>query len=72
MNSTIVDLYISPDKYQMMYAGVASDVLVQARDGLSVKFPARILRPYVRHDGVQGSFVIYFDKGKRFKKIERL
>lgn len=72
LDCTVVDLRISTEDYQQLYAGVVKEVFVTARDGKRIKFPARILRPYVRYDGVQGSFVIYFDREQRFQSIERL
>ncbi|MFE8073152.1 DUF2835 domain-containing protein [Marinobacteraceae bacterium S3BR75-40.1] len=67
----IVDLSISRDQWLRMYRGEARYVHARARDGRSVQFPARILAPFVLHDGVRGSFLIEYDEGK-FQNIERL
>ncbi|MDX5386021.1 MAG: DUF2835 domain-containing protein, partial [Marinobacter sp.] len=52
--------------------GVATDVRTTARDGRSVRFPARILSRFFLKDGIQGSFRILFDDQGKFASIERL
>jgi len=47
-------------------------VAAETIDGKTVHFPANILRPFVTHDGVQGTFAIYFDDNNKFKDIKRL
>ncbi|WNM59743.1 DUF2835 family protein [Candidatus Nitrospira allomarina] len=32
-------------------------------------FPARVLRPFVSHQGIQGTFEITFDAGLKFHSI---
>lgn len=54
------------------YAGEASVVLVRARDGRTVQFPANLLRRFVDHAGVHGSFVLRCDADNRLLSIERL
>jgi len=39
--------------------------------GRTVQFPAHVLRTFVGHDGIRGSFTIYTDEHNRFIKIER-
>jgi len=72
MQQIIVDLSISPDEWIKLYQGVARDVITRARDGRSVRFPARILSRFYLRDGVQGSFRIQFDDSGKFTSIERL
>ena len=43
MQQIIVDVNISPDEWIKLYQGSATDVHTRARDGRSVRFPARIL-----------------------------
>lgn len=71
-SQVIVDIHISTDEYQKSYAGVARDVLCFARDGRKVRFPAHILRGFVTHHGISGSFVIRFGKDNKFQGIDRL
>ena len=72
MQQIIVDVDISPDEWIKLYQGSATDVHTTARDGRSVRFPARILSRFYLRDGVQGSFCIQFDKQGKFLSVERL
>lgn len=72
MQHIIVDIAISPEEWIKLYQGVATDVHTTARDGRSVRFPARILSRYYLRDGVRGSFRILFDDSGKFAAIERL
>lgn len=72
MQQIIVDISISPDEWVKLYQGVATDVHTTARDGRSVRFPARILSRFYLRDGVRGSFRILFDAAGKFSSIERL
>lgn len=72
MQQIIVDVSISPDEWVKLYQGVATDVHTTARDGRSVRFPARILSRFYLRDGVRGSFRILFDDTGKFSSIERL
>ncbi|AMQ87692.1 DUF2835 domain-containing protein [Marinobacter sp. LQ44] len=72
MQQIIVDISISPDEWIKLYQGVATDVRTTARDGRSVRFPARILSRFFLKDGIQGSFRILFDNQGKFASIERL
>lgn len=72
MDELTVDLHISMAEFEAYYAGMATSV--QARDihGRRVRFPARILRSCLRHDGIHGRFVIRFDAQNRFQSIHRI
>ncbi|ROT99561.1 DUF2835 family protein [Marinobacter sp. R17] len=72
MQSIVVDLAIGPEEWIKLYQGVAHDVRTVARDGRSVRFPARILSRFALRDGVHGTFRINFDAEGRFKDIARL
>src|SRR5690606_19435438 len=72
MESIIIDLHIAAEEYQRLYRGTAQDVIARARDGRRVRFPARILMPFVEHRGVVGSFEILVDGERRFKTIKRI
>ncbi|MBU2874341.1 DUF2835 domain-containing protein [Marinobacter salexigens] len=72
MHQIIVDISISPDEWIKLYQGVATDVHTRARDGRSVRFPARILSRFYLRDGVRGSFRIVFNKQGKFEFIERI
>ncbi|MBP0049516.1 DUF2835 domain-containing protein [Marinobacterium sp. AK62] len=72
MNEIIVDLRISSDEYLKLYQGVARFVSVRARDGRRVRFPARILQPWVTRDGIRGCFRIRFNDAGKLQDIQRL
>jgi len=72
MSSLVVNLSIAADEYQRMYAGSVSHVAAVSVDGRRVRFPANILRPFVTLEGIQGRFIIRFDRDSRFQGIDRL
>ena len=72
MQQIIVDIIISPDEWIKLYEGHATDVHTTARDGRSVRFPARILSRFYLRDGIRGSFCILFDDAGKFVSVERL
>jgi len=72
MTGLIVDINIPVDEYQKLYAGTVKDVYAVSRGGKRVRFPAKILVPYVDHCGISGSFFIEFNEEFRFKSIQKL
>lgn len=72
MQYLIVDVAISPEEWIKLYQGVATDINARARDGRTVRFPARILSRFYLSDGVRGSFRISFDANGKFADVERL
>jgi len=68
----IVDLVITRDEYLRWYQGTAKAILAQSRDGRKVSFPAHSLQPYVSHNGIRGTFAIYFDENNKLQKVEKL
>lgn len=72
LKSIIVSLAISAEEFQRIYQGSAKTVFAQSLDGRNIRFPAGILRPFVLHTGVRGTFQIDFDEDNRFKSIQRL
>lgn len=68
----LVTLSISAEDYLRVYQGVAKKVYAKDHHGRRVSFPVNILQPYVTHQGVHGSFTIYFDDNNRFKDIRRV
>lgn len=67
-----VDLRIAAEEWLRLYRGEAYQVSARSRDGRQVRFPARILQPFVSHDGVSGSFVITFDGSGKFMNIKKI
>lgn len=72
MRRLIVDLHITAKEYQKMYAGLAHNVYVVARDGRRVRFPANLLRQHVSTEGVHGSFEFQLDQNNKVKHFRRL
>lgn len=72
MKYILVDLYISPEKYMLMYQGKARSVYTRATDGRSVSFPAKILKPFLLKDGIRGRFRIIFNDQGKYQGIEKL
>lgn len=65
------DLHIPADVYVAYYQGQVRDVQVTTRDGVRVRFPARLLRPYVTREGIRGQFILRYDEGRRAVGLER-
>lgn len=72
LKSIIVNIAISAEEFQRLYEGNVKTVFAHSIDGRSIRFPAGILRPFVLHTGVRGTFEIEFDEENRFKAIKRL
>ena len=72
MSSITVRLSISADEFVRLYEGSAREVYAIGEDGRSIRFPARILQPFVLHEGIHGRFRIHFDSHHRFQFIERI
>ena len=72
MRSIIVPLKIYPEEFQRLYEGNVRDVSARSIEGLKVRFPANILRPYVTHAGVIGTFAIHFSDENKFHSIEKI
>ena len=72
MASIILRLNISSLQFQRLYQGVANEVNAVSVDGRKVRFPAAILRPYITHGGVVGTFAIHFSPDNRYERIEKI
>jgi len=72
LKNIIVSLAISAEEFQRLYQGSVKTVFAQSIDGRNIRFPATILRPFVLHTGVRGTFQINFDEDNRFQSIQRL
>lgn len=65
-------LSISEQQFLGYYRGEARVISVIAEDGRRVEFPADHLRPYIRHDGVQGHFELQFSDAGKFVALVKL
>ncbi len=71
MQTVTVRLKISPERFHAYYQGVVEYVVAQSIDGRTVQFPARVLRPFLSYQGIQGTFEITFDATLKFQSICR-
>lgn len=62
---------IPAHEYQAYYAGAARNVAVVTREGLHIKFPANILRPFVTYTGIRGEFTIEFDQNNKLVALRQ-
>jgi hypothetical protein len=60
----IVDLALGPEQLKQLYRGIARNVVVRARDGRWIQFPAHALREHVDALGVHGAFVLRVQSGR--------
>ena len=67
-----VVLSVSSDDLLRYYTGTATHVVAPALDGRRIRFPARVLRPYVTEAGVHGTFRLRFDRDNRFVSLQLL
>jgi hypothetical protein len=72
MREVTIELAISAQEYLAHYQGAAREVVATSRDGRKIRFPSKILQPFVSHSGIYGCFVISFDESNRFQNIRRL
>jgi len=66
------NLAINREQFQEYYRTPGINVLVQAENGIRIQFPARVIQPFVLHDGVHGDFQIRFDADNRLIDIKRV
>lgn len=71
LDEMVVDLALDPEPLKQLYRGVARNVVVRARDGRWVQFPAHALRAHVDARGVHGAFVLRTRDG-RLTALDRL
>lgn len=59
----LVALDISSEELLKYYRGNARSVLARALDGSRCRFPVDVLKPFVTHSGVQGTFRLTVQPG---------
>lgn len=65
-------LDLSSQQYLAYYRGQAGSIQTLSLDGRRVRFPASILRPHVRPDGVRGLFALRIDANNRVLDLRRI
>jgi len=66
------NLNISWDEFMAYYEDVARDVAAVSDEGLTVRFPAYVLRPYLTGRGIRGEFILECDEHNKFSSIRRV
>ncbi len=72
MNRYTLTLHISNQEFSRLYRGEASSVLATTETGLTIRFPARSLRPYLKPDGVHGRFEVITTEQQKLIEIREL
>jgi hypothetical protein len=67
-----VQLSIPAERYVALYAGSAKSIIATAEGGLTVQFPGSALHGFVTHDGLHGTFELYFDSFNKLTTVKRI
>lgn len=51
-------LRVSPEQFLDYYRGSVKEVVIRCSSGVTVQFPAVLLRPFVTAEGIHGDFVL--------------
>jgi len=65
-------LDISTEQYLDYYRGVARQVVARCPDGLTISFPASLLKAFVLPTGIHGQFVLTCDDQNKAPVLRRL
>lgn len=65
-------LKISVERYLDYYRGTAKQVIARCPGGLTVSFPASLLKAFVLPTGIHGDFVLTCDEENRGALLKRL
>ncbi|MDX1489840.1 MAG: DUF2835 domain-containing protein [Pseudohongiellaceae bacterium] len=72
MKKLTIDINIPAERYESLYSGAVSNIQATSREGVSVRFPGKILQRFIDHQGVRGTFVIEFDENNKFRTIKKI
>ncbi len=72
MSDILFSLSLTADEYLPYYQGIVKNVQVISHDGRTLRFPANVLRPFVTHGGINGTFVLEYDHNNKFKAVRRV
>lgn len=68
----IFNLKISQEEYASYYRGEKNMVLATATNGRRIRFPAAILRRFLTHNGIRGTFEMVIDQNNRFLNLRKI
>lgn len=72
MDQLTFNVKISSQQYLKFYQGAASWVNILAEDGRRLQLPAKHLRPYLTHTGINGRFLLQFDNNGKLLSLKCL
>ena len=72
MPSLVVEISLPREQYLQVYQSYIRQVKAIARNGRSVRFPIVVLKPYLTHNGIHGTFELTFDDNNKFIGIQAL
>jgi hypothetical protein len=65
-------LNISSEKYLAYYRGTAQQVVVRCLDGVTIQFPASLLKQFITSTGIHGGFALTCEDNHRAASLQRL
>ena len=65
-------LAVPADEMLGYYGGYAQYAVVTTVDGIRIRLPAYLLRPYMTQTGINGEFLLRCDERNRFISLEKL
>lgn len=72
MTEILFNLNLTAEEYLKYYQGAAQAVVTRSVDGRVLRFPANVIRKFLTHSGIQGKFVIVYNKQNKFEAIKRV
>ncbi|MCP4412437.1 MAG: DUF2835 domain-containing protein [Gammaproteobacteria bacterium] len=63
---------ISREEYLRHYTGEASFIQFRSEDGKRIQFPASAIKPLISYQGINGYFLIRFDKNHKLIDLKKL
>jgi hypothetical protein len=65
-------LNISSEKYLAYYRGTAQQVVVRCFDGVTIQFPASLLKQFITSTGIHGDFALTCEDNHKAANLQRL
>lgn len=72
MPSLVLDIALPAERFLAVYQGRANRVMLFSRDGRKVSLPAYHLKPFLRHDGINGVFELEFSLNGELLALRQL
>jgi hypothetical protein len=65
-------LNLSSENYLAYYRGTAQQVVVRCFDGVTIQFPASLLKQFITSTGIHGNFALTCEDNHKATSLERL